>query len=149
MNHIIKLAVVHPAVPGRRHQITMKTSLHGRTFCIIGPLWPESIRLLTNLKYKIPVIPKDSAQIKSRDNYNACAQRYTPGLPKSKLQLLKIAKNWNCKILQDTLHVTHLLRLLDKIYKYEMDSTKTVGATERTRDAGRTDGVKPSKSSII
>ena len=26
------------------------------------------------------------------------------------------------------------------MYKYEMDPTKTVGATERTRDAGRTDG---------
>ena len=26
------------------------------------------------------------------------------------------------------------------MYKYEMDPTRTVGATERTRDAGRTDG---------
>ena len=26
------------------------------------------------------------------------------------------------------------------MYKYEMDPTKNVGATERTRDAGRTDG---------
>ena len=42
-----------------------------------------------------------------------------------------------------TLHATHLLKLLDKMYKYEMDPTKTVGATEWTRDAGRTDGVKP------
>ena len=30
--------------------------------------------------------------------------------------------------------------MLDKMSKYEMDSTRTVGATERTRDAGRTDG---------
>ena len=33
------------------------------------------------------------------------------------------------------------------MYKYEMDPTRTVGATEQTRDAGRTDrqtdGVKP------
>ena len=37
------------------------------------------------------------------------------------------------------------------MYKYEMDPTRTVGATERTRDAGRTggqtdgqtDGIKP------
>ena len=26
------------------------------------------------------------------------------------------------------------------MYKYEMDPTKTVGATEQTRDAGQTDG---------
>ena len=30
--------------------------------------------------------------------------------------------------------------MLDKIYKYEMDPTRTVGATERTRDVGRMDG---------
>ena len=56
------------------------------------------------------------------------------------------------QILQETLHATHLLKLLYKMYKYEMDPTKTVEATERTRDAGqtrdgrtdrRTDGVKP------
>ena len=45
--------------------------------------------------------------------------------------------------MQETLHATHLLKLLDKMYEYEMDPTKTVGATERTRDAGRTDGMKP------
>ena len=43
-------------------------------------------------------------------------------------------------MLHETLHATHLLKLLDKMHKYEMDSTRTVGATERTRDAGRTDG---------
>ena len=50
-----------------------------------------------------------------------------------------IAKNSNFKILQETLHVTHLLKVL-KMYNYEMDPTRTVGATERTQDAGRTDG---------
>ena len=30
--------------------------------------------------------------------------------------------------------------MLDKMYKYEMDPTKTVGVTEWTRDAGQTDG---------
>ena len=30
--------------------------------------------------------------------------------------------------------------LLDKMYKYEMDLTRTPGATEGTRNAGRTDG---------
>ena len=46
----------------------------------------------------------------------------------------------NFEILQETLHVTHPLKLLDKMYKYEMDPTRTVGTTERIRDAGRTDG---------
>ena len=59
----------------------------------------------------------------------------------------KIAKNANFGTLQETLHATHLLKLLDKMCKYEMDLTTTVGATERTQDAGqtdgRTDGVKP------
>ena len=44
------------------------------------------------------------------------------------------------QILQETLYVTHLLKLLDKMCEYDMDPTRTVGATERTRDAARTDG---------
>ena len=51
----------------------------------------------------------------------------------------KNAKHSNLKILQETLHTTHLLKLLDKIYEYKMDQTKTVGATEQTWDAGRMD----------
>ena len=48
---------------------------------------------------------------------------------KSKLQILKeLPKIF--KILLETLHATHLLKLLDKMYKYEMDPTRTVGATE-------------------
>ena len=41
---------------------------------------------------------------------------------------LKIAKNSNFEILQETLHATHFLKLLDKTYKYEIDPTRTVGA---------------------
>ena len=77
----------------------------------------------------------DSHQIPSQNNT-------------SKLQILK-----NFEILQETLHATHLMKFLYKMYKYEMDPTRTVEATERTRDAGRmrdgpgtdarTDGVKP------
>ena len=52
----------------------------------------------------------------------------------------KIAKNSNFEILQETLNATHLLTLLDKMCKNEMDPTRTVGATERKRDVGRTDG---------
>ena len=48
--------------------------------------------------------------------------------------------NYEFEILHKTLHTTHLLKLLDKMYKYEMDPTRTVGATERTWDVGRTDG---------
>ena len=55
-------------------------------------------------------------------------------------KLKKNAKNSNFEILQKALHATHLLKLLDKMYKYEMDPTTTVGATERTRNAGRMDG---------
>ena len=52
----------------------------------------------------------------------------------------QIAKNSNFQIFHETLHATHLLKLLDKMCKYEIDPTRTVGATERTQDAGRTDG---------
>ena len=54
-------------------------------------------------------------------------------------KFLKIAKNSNFEIWQEILHATHL-KLLDTKCKYEMDLTKTVGATERTPDAGRMDG---------
>ena len=57
---------------------------------------------------------------------------------KSKLQILK--KLPKIQILHGTLQATHLLKVLDKMYKYEMDPTKIEGATERTQDAGRTDG---------
>ena len=42
--------------------------------------------------------------------------------------------------MQKTLHATHLLKLLDKMHKYQMDPTRTVGPTERTRDAGQMNG---------
>ena len=44
------------------------------------------------------------------------------------------------KILQETSHATHLLKLLKKMYKHEMEPTKTVGGTEQTRDTGQKDG---------
>ena len=53
-------------------------------------------------------------------------------------KFLKIAKNF--EILQETLHTTHLLKLLDMMYKYEMDPIRSVGATERTWVAGQMDG---------
>ena len=62
---------------------------------------------------------------------------------KSKLQILKIAKNSNFEFLQETLHTTHLLKLLGKMYKYKMDPTKNAGTTGCGTDGwtdGRTDG---------
>ena len=41
-------------------------------------------------------------------------------------------------ILQKTLNATYLLKLLGKMYEYEMDPTRIVGATERTYDVGLT-----------
>ena len=43
-------------------------------------------------------------------------------------------------MLHGTLYTTHLLKLLDKMYEYEMDPTRNVGVTERTRDAEQMDG---------
>ena len=56
----------------------------------------------------------------------------------SKKKIQKIAKNSNLEILQTTLHATHPLKVLDKMYKYKMDPTRTVSTTERTQDMGRT-----------
>ena len=52
----------------------------------------------------------------------------------------QIGKNFNFVIWQETIHTTHLLKFLDKMYQYEMDPTRTVGTTEWTQDGGRTDG---------
>ena len=38
-------------------------------------------------------------------------------------------------------HTSDSQKLLDKMYKYKMDPTKTIDATKRTRDAGWTDGL--------
>ena len=69
----------------------------------------------------------DSHQIPSQDK------------TKSKLQIKKKCQKFNFKIWQETLRMTYHLKFLDKMYKYEMVPTRTVCATKRTRDAGRTD----------
>ena len=51
-----------------------------------------------------------------------------------------IAKNSNFEILQQTLHTSHLQKLLDKMYNYEMAPTRTVGATEQNGIHRWTDG---------
>ena len=85
---------------------------------------PPTTTTTTNTWLPILVIHIRS-QVKTRQS-----QRY---------KFKKIAKNSNFEILQETLYATHLLKLLDKLYKYEMDPTRTLSATERTRDAGRMD----------
>ena len=51
-----------------------------------------------------------------------------PGQNKTKLQIKKKnAKNSNFEILQATVDATHLLKLLDQMYKYEMDPTRGGG----------------------
>ena len=52
--------------------------------------------------------------------------------------LLKFQFFW---ILKQTLHTTHVLKLLDKMCKYEMDSTSIVEDTERTWFSPQTDRV--------
>ena len=51
-------------------------------------------------------------------------------------EFAKISNFW---ILKRTLHATHLLKLLDKRCKYEMDLMSIVEDTERTRFCPRTD----------
>ena len=59
----------------------------------------------------------------------------------------EFAKITNFGILKQTLHLTHLPKLLDKMCNYEMDPTSIVEDTERTRFCPqtdtRTDKVKP------
>ena len=65
-----------------------------------------------------------------------------PNQEKTKL-MLQILKNcqkfkyWN---VARNFDATHLLMLLNMMYKYEMDPTRTLGTTERTQNAGQTDG---------
>ena len=61
---------------------------------------------------------------------------------RSKLQIEKKKKlsKIQFQIVQKTLHATHLQEMLIRMYKYKLDPTRTVGSTEQTQDAGRTDG---------
>ena len=55
--------------------------------------------------------------------------------PKSKEDKIKVTNFENLpkiQILQQTLHATHFLKLLDKMHKYEMDPASTVEDGERT-----------------
>ena len=55
----------------------------------------------------------------------------------------ELAKISNFSSLKQTLHATHLLKLLDKMCKYAMDSPSIVEDTERIRFCPQTDRVKP------
>ena len=58
---------------------------------------------------------------------------------KSKLQIKRIAKISYFLIVKQTLHLTHLLKLLNTMCKYEMDPTSIVEDTEGTRFCPQTD----------
>ena len=62
--------------------------------------------------------------------------------PKWKEDKVKVTNLKNSPKFQ-TLHVTHLLKLLDKMCKYEMDPTSIVEDTEQTPFCPQTDKVKP------
>ena len=55
----------------------------------------------------------------------------------------EFAKISNFLTLKQTLHTTHLLKLLDKMCKYKMDPMSIVEDSERTRFCRQTDKVKP------
>ena len=67
--------------------------------------------------------------------------------PKSKEDKVKVTNLKNSAkfqwILTQTLHTTHLLKLLDKMCKYKTDPMSIVEDTERTRFCPQTDKVKP------
>ena len=66
--------------------------------------------------------------------------------PKSKqdkvkvINFKKLSNIQTFEFLLEIFYVAHLLKLLDKMYKYEMVLNRIVGTTEWTMDAGWTDG---------
>ena len=58
--------------------------------------------------------------------------------PKSKEDIVKVTNLKNSPKFQ-TLHATHLLKLLDKMCKYEKDPMSVVEDTERTQFCPQTD----------
>ena len=58
---------------------------------------------------------------------------------KSKLQIQRNRQIFIFSILKQSIQATHLLMLLDKMCKYEMDPTSIVEDTERTRVCPQTD----------
>ena len=70
------------------------------------------------------------------DSHQVSSQNKT----KSKLQILKNCQKFNSWNFE-TSHAAHIMKSLDKMYKYEIDTTSTVGATDRDgRTDERTDG---------
>ena len=92
----------------------------------------------------------------NKNNWNACVLRIPPAASwltillshigsqvkrwQSQIYKLKeLANSSNFCILKQTLYVTHLLKLLDKMCKYEMDLTSIVEDTQRTLFSPQTD----------
>ena len=76
-----------------------------------------------------------------RPKITTCDSHQIPSQNKTKSKLPILKKLPKMQILKfcKQIYMPHILKLPDKMYKYEMDPTRTVGATEWIRDAGRTD----------
>ena len=68
---------------------------------------------------------------------------------KSKLQSLQNCQKFKFLKFCNEIYTGHILKLLDKMYKYELDPTRTVGITERTWDAGQTDGQSETNNFVV
>ena len=85
----------------------------------------------------------------------SCLGQFLKFNPKSKqhkvkvTNLKKLPKIIILKFCKKTLQTTHLLKLLDKMHKYEMDPTRIIWPTERTQDVGRTDGQRDGQTDVL
>ena len=127
----------------------------------------SSMSELQDILFELPTRLWHGWAITSEQNMNACVLRIPPPPhdypfywvildPKSKEYKVKVTNlknlpNFQFFNVKKTLHATHLLNLLDKMCKYEINLTSIVEDTERTplcpktnrRTDGRTDKVKP------
>ena len=119
-----RMPVFWDTLPPHDYPYYPDNKVHGAN---MGPIWgrqgPGGPHV-GPMNFAAWVVIHIRSQVKTRQS-----QRY---------KFKKNAKKSNFQTSQETSHMTHLLKLLDKMYKYEMDPTRTVGATERTPDAGRT-----------
>ena len=90
---------------------------------VINPLFPRQMADVRQLKYI------SFNEYISPMNTHTSHSHQIPSRQSQSYKFSKIAKKSNFEILQPTLRATHLLKLFDKMYKYEMDPTRTVGAT--------------------
>ena len=99
------------------------------------PLRPSPIlEQLEHLRSEIPPAPPWLPKLLIHIRYHITTRQ------SQSYKFKKFAKNSNFGILQEPLHTTHLLKLLNKMCKYIMDLASIVEDTERTGFCPRTDG---------